>query len=113
MNENSQSVLKKENHRIFNLIWVALFAIFGIALFLHPLEDPNNKIIVYLDIAICLLEILIIIVPKRNNFVSAFLLFIIAELAENSVLRIQEHNIFNRITFSDGFFGNRLGKFYE
>jgi hypothetical protein len=33
------------------------------------------------------------------------LLFVIAELAENSVLRIQEHNIFNRIAFVDGFFG--------
>ncbi len=90
MKKNSEEVRKKENNRIFNLVWVAIFVIFGLTLFLHPLENAENSTFVKIFIAVCIVEILIIIIPKRNNFVSAFLLFIIALALNTSASRLYD-----------------------
>ena len=90
MEENSKPVPKKENHRIFNLVWVVIFIIFGLTLFLHPLENAENRMFVDIFIAVCIVEILIIIIPKRNNFVSALLLFIIALALNTSASRLYD-----------------------
>ena len=84
MKKNSEEVRKKENHRIFNLVWVVIFVIFGLTLFLHPLESAERSMLIKVFIAVCIVEILIIIIPKRNNLFSAFLLFIIAYALDTS-----------------------------
>lgn len=90
MDKNSKQVPKKENHRIFNLIWVLLYSIFGLIVFLHPLEKIENRMIVLIFFAVCIVEILIIIIPKRNNFVSTFLLFVIALALNTSASRFYD-----------------------
>ena len=90
MEKNFEKIRKKENNRIFNLVWVAIFIIFGLTLFLHPLENAESSMFVTTFIAVCIVEILIIIIPKRNNFVSAFLLFIIALALNTSASRLYD-----------------------
>ena len=73
-----KSAVKAENNRIFNLIWLVLFgAVFAIV-FVYPINQTTLDLLPFFVFA--LIEILIIILPKRNNFVSAFILAIIALL---------------------------------
>ncbi len=73
-----KSAVKAENNRIFNLIWLVLFgAVFAIV-FVYPINQTTLDLLPFFVFA--LIEILIIILPKRNNFVSAFFLAIIALL---------------------------------
>ncbi len=78
MANQTESVTKKENNRIFNLIWMVAFGIVLLVIFLHPLKDSYLRATAFIYLIVSILEILIIILPKRNNFVSAFFLLILA-----------------------------------
>lgn len=84
MDHPTRNVVKKENNRIFNLIWIAAFGVVLSAFILHPVADMLVVLNGGLFLVISILEILLILIPKRNNFFSAFFLLPIAVLINNA-----------------------------
>ncbi len=76
--EDLPTDIKKENNRIFNLIWVFIFVVLILRSFLYPTDESFYFVQSLLFLTAGILETLFIIIPKRNNFVSAFFLLITA-----------------------------------
>ena len=78
--ENTQQETRKENNRIFNLVWVFLFTVLILRSFLYPTDESFYFVLSLIFLAVGILDTLFVIVPKRNNFVSAFFLLITASV---------------------------------
>ncbi len=82
--------IKKENNRIFNLIWVFIFAVLILRSFLYPTDESFYFVQSLFFLVAGILETLFVIIPKRNNFVSAFFLLITAGVFNFSSCRFYD-----------------------
>jgi hypothetical protein len=67
--------IKKENNRVFNLIWIFILIGLVVCCFLTMIPSLYFGLVLIATI-VSVFEILVIIIPRRNNFISTFFLLL-------------------------------------
>ncbi len=68
--------IKKENNRVFNLIWIPLFAIpIGLTIY-NTMANSSTKALTLIFSAVGIVVCLLLVIFRRNNFFTAFILLV-------------------------------------
>lgn len=82
--------IKKENNRVFNLIWIPLFGIpIGLTIY-NTMANSSTKLPTLIFSVVGIIVCLLLVVFKRNNFFTAFILLVFSAVSNLILIKFYD-----------------------